>query len=349
MKMMSPRAMITPVVDVLCVGGASIIAMAAILIFGTGRVSSDLGWVFAIGILLNWPHFIASYRLLYATRESVRAHRVTSTWLPALLAGYALLAIVMSPQSQVWGGVLFVAGGLYLARHYTGQTWGMMASFSHVEDAGFVEVERRLIRGGLNLLMLWHVAWAADQSIGLVAPSLKGAAEVLYERATAVALAGFALGLCGLVMHARRRGRLPPLRVWVPWVAVHSWYVVLSQEPTALLVVQGGHALQYLMFPMRVEMNRSQRETPAPVAWKVGALGLVSWTVIGLAVFEGAEPLFRLGYQAGGGQLEGLPRYVAGLLIASVALHHYFIDGALYKLRNPEVRRDLFAHLPRSG
>jgi hypothetical protein len=28
-----------------------------------------------------------------------------------------------------------------------------------------------------------------------------------------------------------------------------------------------------------------------------------------------------------------------------VNIHHYFIDGCLYKLRNPEVRRDLFAHL----
>jgi hypothetical protein len=31
-----------------------------------------------------------------------------------------------------------------------------------------------------------------------------------------------------------------------------------------------------------------------------------------------------------------------------VNIHHYFIDGCLYKLRNPEVRRDLFAHLKRA-
>jgi hypothetical protein len=37
------------------------------------------------------------------------------------------------------------------------------------------------------------------------------------------------------------------------------------------------------------------------------------------------------------------------MIISAIALHHYFIDGALYKLRNPDVRRDLFAHLPRPG
>ena len=36
---------------------------------------------------------------------------------------------------------------------------------------------------------------------------------------------------------------------------------------------------------------------------------------------------------------------IAVVLIYVVVIHHYFIDGALYKLRNPQVRRDLFAHL----
>jgi hypothetical protein len=28
-----------------------------------------------------------------------------------------------------------------------------------------------------------------------------------------------------------------------------------------------------------------------------------------------------------------------------INIHHFFIDGAIWKLRNPEVRRELFAHL----
>ncbi len=28
-----------------------------------------------------------------------------------------------------------------------------------------------------------------------------------------------------------------------------------------------------------------------------------------------------------------------------VAIHHYFIDGAVWKLSNPKVRRELFSHL----
>ena len=40
------------------------------------------------------------------------------------------------------------------------------------------------------------------------------------------------------------------------------------------------------------------------------------------------------------------PNKVAALLILGfINLHHYFTDGVAWKLSNPEVRKDLFAHL----
>ena len=34
-----------------------------------------------------------------------------------------------------------------------------------------------------------------------------------------------------------------------------------------------------------------------------------------------------------------------GLLGVIVNIHHYFVDGTIWKISNPKVRRDLFAHL----
>jgi hypothetical protein len=31
-----------------------------------------------------------------------------------------------------------------------------------------------------------------------------------------------------------------------------------------------------------------------------------------------------------------------------INIHHYFTDGVIWKISNPEVRRELFAHVPRS-
>jgi hypothetical protein len=29
-----------------------------------------------------------------------------------------------------------------------------------------------------------------------------------------------------------------------------------------------------------------------------------------------------------------------------INIHHYFTDGVIWKISNPEVRRELFAHVP---
>jgi hypothetical protein len=34
-----------------------------------------------------------------------------------------------------------------------------------------------------------------------------------------------------------------------------------------------------------------------------------------------------------------------GTFVLLINIHHFFIDGAAWKLRNPEVRRELFAHV----
>ena len=33
------------------------------------------------------------------------------------------------------------------------------------------------------------------------------------------------------------------------------------------------------------------------------------------------------------------------LLSAVINIHHYFVDGVIWKLGNPEVKKDLFSHL----
>src|SRR5438067_10733437 len=35
------------------------------------------------------------------------------------------------------------------------------------------------------------------------------------------------------------------------------------------------------------------------------------------------------------------------LILMFINIHHYFTDGVIWKISNPEVRRELFAHVPR--
>ena len=54
----------------------------------------------------------------------------------------------------------------------------------------------------------------------------------------------------------RRTGQLPPARALVAWFAIFVWYAVMARDPKALFWIQIAHALQYLAFPIRVELNR---------------------------------------------------------------------------------------------
>jgi len=221
----------------------------------------------------------------------------------------------------------------------------MMASYAHVGRASFAPIERRLFRLDLDVVMSWHVIWALRQAARLLPPALAAQVIRLYAWSFPLLGLGFAIGVVALVHFVRRTGRLPPWRVLLPWVAVHVWYVAIARNFTALLAVQIAHALQYLAFPLRVTLNRAQ--SGPRVDWRRAGLLAGSWLLVGLAVFEGFEPLFKIGFDVAGGK-GSLPATLSGALIAAIAVHHYFIDGALYKLRNPEVRRDLFAHLPQA-
>jgi hypothetical protein len=158
----------------------------------------------------------------------------------------------------------------------------------------------------------------------------------------------FALGvICGTAGLWRFSSRVKqttqrwPLRVCVPWLALVAWYLSMAIDPSMLLVIQVAHALQYLAFPIRAELNHASQMDMKSRHW---SFHMALWLVLGFAVFEGIEPLFGATYRLAGGHGE-LASFVAPLLITCIAVHHYFIDGALYKLRNPRVRALLFAHL----
>jgi hypothetical protein len=340
-----PRAVMAPWFDALAVGGASLLILPALLLLVPGSLRTFAGGsLVLLGVLFNWPHFIASYFLLYASKQSVARHPFAAIAVPLILAVYTLAAVIVAGQHPLPANLLVVASGVYLARHYTGQAWGMMASFAHVGGVSFTPGERRLFRLGLDLLMGWHVIWAFRQSARLISPALQGPVARVYAWSFWLLGLAFAVGLVGLAGFARRNRRLPPLRTLLPWLAIHVWYLAMARDPSALFLVQIAHAFQYLSFPMRVQINRGGGGPR--VDWKRVAIVWGSWILIGLAVFEGLEPLFRVGFEATGGQ-GPLPVVLSGAVISAIAIHHYFVDGALYKLRNPEVRRDLFAHLTR--
>jgi hypothetical protein len=118
----------------------------------------------------------------------------------------------------------------------------------------------------------------------------------------------------------------------------------MARDPRAIFWVQTAHALQYLIFPVRVELNVTERQDPVPshvwrhmILYGVILLG-VSW-LMSYQVPIGAMAMIARALGERPGELAPV------VIFAFLNIHHYFTDGVIWKLRNPEVRRDLFAHV----
>ena len=345
----APRraAIVSPLVDALCAGGLSLLILVPLLLSGR----SDLLLV-SVGVqawltaLVNMPHFLASYRMVYRSRASIRAHPWAAVYVPIVLLLCCVLAVVASRNTDVPISALLTLQNAYLAWHYTGQAWGMTATYSYLDGASFSPTERRLVRGALYILLAWHVIWffnLAYENLGL-AP--------LYEVVTLLMAVALAMGLTGFALHKARTGRFPPLRALIPWLAIFVWYAAMARWGLpALFLVQIAHALQYLLFPMRVEVNRTRRGADGGTPRERVLFHMLAYGVLLLGASVVAAVLLPLGAMAVvTSWLGSRPGQVVGFaILAFLNIHHYFTDGVMWKLRNPEVREDLFGHLPKAA
>lgn len=340
----APRAaIISPFVDTLFAGGLSLLVLGPLLVLGwTNLLLVGAGVQAWLGALVNMPHFLASYRMVYRTRETIRAHPWAAIWVPSLLLTACIGAVIASRRTDWPVSALMTLSSSYLAWHYTGQAWGMIATFTYLDGASFEPRERRLVRWSLYILMAWHVVWffhLGYRDYFDLTP--------VYEGLSVLTALALAMGLAGFWLHRRRVGRFAPLRAWVPWVAIFIWYATMAKVGLpALFFVQIAHALQYLIFPFRVEVNRTRREEGGASKEHL-AKHMAVYVALLLAGSLVAAIALPLGAMAVVTNWVGTrPGQVVGFMINTFFnIHHYFTDGVAWKLRNPQVREDLFGHL----
>lgn len=339
----APAAIISPAVDLLMVGGLSLIVFVPLLLSGRSDLliigAGAQAW---LATTINMPHFMASYRIVYRSRDMIMRHKWAAIYVPAILIAYCALALWRSPVSYELVTLLVAVASGYLAWHYTGQVWGMMASFAYLEGQKFEKVERLLIRTSLRILLVWHVTWFLyTQLIN------REAVRPLYALISMGTIAALVLGAIGLERMRRRTGRMPPARALVAWIALFVWYAVLARDPRAIFWVQIAHALQYLAFPIRVEINRAR---PKPAYGNVAYhLALYGAGLLVVSYFLGQALPGRAMDVVGNIFGEEPGRAVPILILMVINIHHYFTDGVIWKISNPEVRKELFAHVQPAG
>ena len=355
---MSERApaITTPTFDLLMTGSLSAVVMAALLAYHLGfggRVDFvDGDWLFFM-VAVNATHFMASYRLLYVSREEILGNRWSAIFVPAALVAIWGLAVLDVARAAIVDNLVFVSS-VYLAWHYTGQAWGMVSAFSRILGVRFDGRERLAIRSGMRILLTLHVLFAFSGRLPpadwIEPATYVQAYGVVFDVVVGLAVASLFAGAWGFWSASRRSGggmtlRAAP-RIVAPWLALYCWYPFWYFVPGGFLWVQLSHALQYLAFPLRVEANRFVRErgvTDPRVVQRHLVVVFVCLLVAG-AITLYTPPLATLTIGDGWWNTETTWTLFRGFA-AIVAIHHYFVDGAVWKLSNPKVRGELLDHL----
>lgn len=336
--------------DLFVTSGFSILVSIGLIFFFmlTGQVegssnNSILPKLLLLQVLLNWPHFMLSYRMLYLKRSNFRSFPMATVGVPL-----ALLAICIGATTPLFGGAgimsanlgisytLWIFASLYLAWHYTGQAWGVTIVFSHLTKLHFTNIERHILRNGLRALVLWHVIWGAQTLPKLwIITWLQ--TPFAMNLASCFAILAFFLS-CSVFIRKTVIGGPIDIRVPGPLAAIYLWYLLLWVSPEAFIIVQMAHALQYLIFPARVELNQNLKKSKSRAKTKplVKTFLVYCVSVIGGLIVFYLPEIYVI-------SPNGTPTLPALLAIA-INIHHYYTDGAIWKSNNSGVRADLFHH-----
>jgi hypothetical protein len=156
--------------------------------------------------------------------------------------------------------------------------------------------------------------------------------------AAGIMFAGGALFLLFALDWSRENRRFFPFLVLLPSITQYVWFLQGASVTAFALFVPAFHAIQYLPVAWAMELGEPTSEAPS---LRFVLKRTTIWSVVNLA---GGAALFyvlphwiaRLGFDL---------VFATGVMIAAVQIHHFFVDGVIWKLRHSRVSSPLMAHL----
>jgi hypothetical protein len=295
---------------------------------------------YALALVCNYPHYMATIHRAYARLEDRSAHRLFTHYVTVVLIGTAVAAHVW-PALVPW---LFTAYVMWSPWHYTGQNFGLSMMFLRRAGIEVSERERSLLHGAFiasYLLLLAAFNQGASQNRFILSLGLRDEIVWAFEISGTLVFAG------GSLLAFRSLSQRVPLRTLVPALTLCStqalWFVVpvlisrVSATPSPQLTYSTGvlalmHSAQYLWITQHYAHRDSLRHTAAG-AWSRSRY----WIVL---VLGGIALFIPVPWMA---SLVGRTDFAASVLIvaAVVNIHHFILDGVVWKLRDPKVSQAL--------
>jgi hypothetical protein len=317
--------------DSLMIGGLSIVTWLGLSAFYSNGDLQPLAMVaLGLSLFVNFPHFSATVYRLYQSSEHTRQFPVTAWGLPPVIIG-AVAACFWQPQVVTPYFLLLYL--LWSPYHYSGQTVGI--TMVYARRAGFPIGRRERLALSTFVFAAFLCGFIAIKQAGFAdfyGMSVQSVAVPawMYPAAQAVmctgalVFAGFAIVWC-----VRERRMLPPI-VLLPALAHFVWFVPGVGLKAFVLVVPFFHSLQYLLIALAMQLKLRLDSPGAEHSWRRIRTEAFRWgsrnIAGGVLLFIGIPVL-----------LSWLPLpfvTIAGIVAAAVNIHHFFVDGVIWKLRD---------------
>lgn len=305
-------------------------------------------------LVLGTPHYGATLLRVYARGEDRRRYALFAVWATALMA----VGFVVGLHRAAVGSLLITLYFTWSPWHYSGQNYGIGVLFLRKRGVPIPPAAKRMLYGTfvLSYVLVFLSFHGQGSAVHQVPASFQGTIYSFYSlgipdvvRDPLAVAAGSAYLVClvGAGWMLTRRARLRDLgptaalvgmqALWFLAPAAAAWWRGLgdldpftaSYRPYAFLWVASGHFVQYLWISTYYSAAREGWGGRARYLGKALVAGTALWTLPTLLFAPGA--LGTLPYDLG-----------LGLLAASVVnLHHFVLDGVIWKLRDGPVARVL--------
>lgn len=333
---------------------------------GMAAVGQDAlaGWVPGALLILLFalPHYGATLIRVYEDPADRARYRIFSLWATVAVA----CAFVASLYGHLFGSLLLTVYLTWSPWHYTGQNYGIALMLAARRGVSVDPRAKRFVYTSfVSSFVLTVFAIHSGQPEGSYAPVSYGgtvfrllpigiphawvsvciaAVGVLYLAATAAAVrllvkaGGLRAAFPALVLMCTQAlwFALPvPVRHWE--LAGPDSVLRHVYTPYGFLWIAGYHALQYLWITTYYATESAAAARAEPRAWRRRALFLGKSALLGYAVWTLPALLFAPG-------LLGRLPYESGLAVmvaAMVNIHHFILDGAVWKLRDGRVAKIL--------
>lgn len=326
-------------VDIFCIGGSSFLLFFLFMLFYTdARTPEVISAAIMLQWVINWPHFSMSTYRLYQNKANVRQYPLTAYVIPFVVLGGLVLSFSYPTMVAPYFVKLFMLWSPY---HFSGQTIGITLIYAMRSGIRFSKLERRVLDFfvfGTYFVSTIRAEVSRDgyQFYGIKYPGL-GVPQWLAtgcEYAMWIALVVF---VAMVVWWCYKNKRVMPLVVVLPPATQYLWFVQGIYTPSFQEFVPMFHSLQYILVAWGLQLKLKMDTKNIQPSRKYAVSETTRWMVINVA---GGIVLFyflpKLGVVFGYGSL-----FSIAVVYAAIQIHHFFVDGVIWKLKNQTVSHPL--------